>query len=131
MSASLVLGGNPLNDWAVTLEMVQAALREAGVLCMLPEGEVQGALSAFNQDRRPLTLPIARGRPPVPGEHGRLCLLVDPEPEAPLPGRDGSIDFKAFSFFRTVMKGEKLAWLMPAQRVAASTGTLALMLNAN
>lgn len=115
MSASLVLGGNPLNDWTVTLEMVQAALREAGVLCMLPEGEVQAALSAFNQDRRPLTLPIARGRPPVPGENGRLGLLVDPEPEAPLPGRDGSIDFKAFSFFRTVKKGEKLAWLMPSQ----------------
>lgn len=115
MSASLVLGGNPLNDWTVTMEMVQAALREAGVLCMLPEGEIQGALNAFNQDRRPLTLVLARGRPPVPGENGRLGMLVDPEPEAPLPGRDGSIDFKAFSYFRTVKKGEKLAWLMPAK----------------
>lgn len=114
MAANLVLGGNTLNDWTVTMEMVQAALREEGVLCMLPEAEVQGALNDFNRNRRPLTLLVARGRPPVEGENGRLSLLVDPEPEAPLPGRDGSIDFKAFSFFRTVKKGERLAQVMPA-----------------
>lgn len=114
MSANLVLGGNTLNDWAVTLDMVQAALRDQGVLCMLPEAEIQAALSAFNQNRRPLTLLVARGRLPIPGENGRMDLLVDPEPEAPQPGADGSIDFKAFSFFRTVRKGERLARIMPA-----------------
>lgn len=114
MSANLVLGGNALNDWSVTFEMVQAALKEKGVLCMLPDAEIQGALNAFNNDRRPLSLQVARGRPPVAGEDGRLDLLVDPEPEAPLPGPDGSIDFKAFSYFRTVKKGERLARLLPA-----------------
>jgi uncharacterized protein (DUF342 family) len=113
MAANLVLGGNAINDWSVTLEMVHAALKEQQVICMLPESEVQAALSAFNQDRRPRTLLIARGRPPVPGDGGRMELLVDPEPEAPKPGKDGSIDFKAFSFFRTVSKGERLARIIP------------------
>ncbi|HKP98139.1 MAG TPA: FapA family protein [Fibrobacteria bacterium] len=112
MSANLVLGGNSLNDWSVTLEMVQAALRDQGVVRMLPEAEVQAALSRFNQDHLPLTLLIARGRPPVPGRDGRLSLLVDPEPDVPLPGAGGSIDFKDFSFFKTVAQGARLAQVL-------------------
>ncbi|MDB5104624.1 MAG: Flagellar Assembly Protein [Fibrobacteres bacterium] len=113
MSANLVLGGNYLNDWTVTPDMVQNALREQGVMCMLPEPEIQAALNRFNQDHLPLTLLISRGRPPVPGREGRLSLLVDPEPEVPLPASDGSIDFKDFSFFRTVPSGARLAQVLP------------------
>ncbi|MDB5051692.1 MAG: hypothetical protein JWO30_4763 [Fibrobacteres bacterium] len=113
MSANLVLGGNYLNDWTVTLEMVRNSLREQGVLCMLPESEVQAALNRFNQDHLPLTLLIGRGRVPVPGQDGRLSLLVDPEPDVPLPGSDGSIDFKDFSFFKTVAQGVRLAEVLP------------------
>jgi uncharacterized protein (DUF342 family) len=115
MSANLVLGGNYLNDWTVTLEMVHAALREQGVVCMLPESEIQGALNRFNQDHLPLTLMIARGRPPVAGRDGVLALLVDPEPDVPLPAADGSIDFKDFSFFRTVPAGIRLAQVLPPE----------------
>jgi uncharacterized protein (DUF342 family) len=113
MSANLVLGGNYLNDWTVTLEMVRQALREQGVVCMVPEAEIQGALNKFNQDRLPLTLLIARGRPPTAGRDGSLSMLIDPEPEVPLPSPDGSIDFKEFSFFRTVPKGARLAEVLP------------------
>lgn len=113
MSANLVLGGNFLDDWTVTLDMVRQALREQGVACTLPEAEIQGALNKFNLDHAPATLPIARGRPPVPGRDGYLELLVDPEPQVPPPSPDGSIDFKAFSFFRTVLKGARLAQVMP------------------
>ncbi len=113
MSANLVLGGNYLNDWSVTLEMVQSSLREQGVSCMLPEAEVQTALARFNQDHLPLTLLIAKGRHPAPGRNGRLQLLVDPEPDVPLPASDGSIDFKEFSFFKTVSKGARLAQVLP------------------
>jgi uncharacterized protein len=112
MSANLVLGGNHLNDWTVTLDMVQAALREQGVTCMVPEPEVQAALARFNMDRLPLTLLVARGRHPVPGRDGRLHLLVDPEPDVPLPAADGSIDFKEFSFFKTVAKHARLAQVL-------------------
>jgi uncharacterized protein (DUF342 family) len=113
MSASLVLGGNYLNDWTVSLEMVRLALRDQGVVCMLPDSEIQTALNRFNQDHLPLTLIIARGRPPVSGLDGHLHLLVDPEPDVPMPGADGSIDFKDFSFFRTVPEGARLAQVMP------------------
>ena len=113
MSANLVLGGNYLNDWTVTLDMVRQALREQGVVCMLPEAEIQGALHKFNQDRLPLTLLVARGRAPVAGRDGSLSLLIDPEPDVPLPAPDGSIDFKEFSFFRTVAKGARLAQVLP------------------
>lgn len=113
MSANLVLGGNYLNDWTVTLEMVRQALRAQGVVRMSAEADIQGALNKFNQDRLPVTLPVARGRPPVPGRDGSLALLIDPEPDVPLPAPDGSIDFKEFSFFRTVPKGARLAQVMP------------------
>lgn len=113
MSANLVLGGNYLNDWTVNLEMVRQALRDQGVVCMLPDSEIQTALNRFNQDHLPLTLLIARGRPPVPGLDGHLRLLVDPEPDVPAPGAGGSIDFKNFSFFRTVPEGARLAQVMP------------------
>jgi uncharacterized protein (DUF342 family) len=113
MSANLVLGGNHLNDWTVTLDMVRQALREQGVVRMGSEADIQGALNKFNQDRLPLTLPVARGRPPVPGRDGSLALLIDPEPDVPLPAPDGSIDFKEFSFFRTVQKGARLAQVLP------------------
>lgn len=113
MSANLVLGGNYLNDWTVTLDMVRQALREQGVARMVPEAEIQGALNKFNQDRSPVTLTVARGRPPTPGQDGSLAMLIDPEPDVPLPAPDGSIDFKAFSFFRTVQKGARLAQILP------------------
>ncbi|GEM_PF-2347670 len=113
MSANLVLGGNYLNDWTVNLEMVRNALREQSVVCALPDSEIQAALNRFNQDHLPLTLLIGRGRPPLPGENGRLFMLVDPEPDAPMPGTDGSIDFKNFSFFRTVSEGARLAQVLP------------------
>jgi uncharacterized protein (DUF342 family) len=113
MSANLVLGGNYLNDWTVTMDMVHAALREQGVLCMVAETEIQSALDRFNRDHLPLTLLVARGRPPLSGENGRVRMIVDPEPDVPLPGADGSIDFKDFSFFRTVAKGTRLAEVLP------------------
>ncbi|MBW8886290.1 MAG: DUF342 domain-containing protein [Fibrobacteres bacterium] len=113
MSANLVLGGNYLNDWTVTLDMVRQALREQGVALMAPEAEIQGALNKFNQDRQPVSLPVARGRPPVPGNDGLIELLIDPEPDVPLPAPDGSIDFKEFSFFRTVPRGARLARILP------------------
>jgi uncharacterized protein (DUF342 family) len=113
MSANLVLGGGAMSDWHVTLDMVRAALLEQGVQCMLPEAEILSALNRFNHDRRPAALPVSRGRPPIPGEPARLSLLVDPEPEAPKPGPDGSIDFKAFKYFRTVEPGQRLAKVLP------------------
>ena len=113
MSANLVLGGNYLNDWTVTLDMVRQALRDQGVALMVPEAEVQGALNRFNQDRQPISLPVARGRPPLPGSDGSIKLLIDPEPDVPLPAPDGSIDFKEFSFFRTVPRGARLAQILP------------------
>ncbi|MEO7427201.1 MAG: FapA family protein [Fibrobacteria bacterium] len=116
MSADLVLAGNYLNDWIVTLDMVRTALRRAKVMCMLPEAELRTSLARFNRDHLPLTLPIARGREPVAGRDGGLRLMVDPEPDIPLPARDGSIDFKEFSFFRTVAKDARLAQVLPPAR---------------
>ncbi len=113
MSANLVLGGNYLNDWMVTMDMVHAALREEGVFCMVQEAEIWEALDRFNRTHLPVTLQIARGRHPSSGKDGRLEMLIDPEPEVPLPGRDGSIDFKNFSFFRTVPLGARIAKVLP------------------
>lgn len=113
MSATLVLGGTDVNDWRATLDMVQAALREKDVQSTLPEPEILSALDRFNLERRPVSLLISRGRSPAPGAPARLELLVDPEPEAPRPGPDGSIDFKAFKYFRTVDRGQRLAKVLP------------------
>jgi uncharacterized protein (DUF342 family) len=113
MSADLVLGGNQLNDWDVTMEMVRASLAALGVKCLLPEEDVRTALDRFNRDHAPATIPVARGRAPVAGENGRINLLIDPEPAIPEPAADGSIDFKDFSFFKTVDQGAKLAEVRP------------------
>jgi uncharacterized protein (DUF342 family) len=113
MSADLVLGGNHLNDWDVTMEMARASLAELGVKCLLPEEDVRLALDRFNRDHLPATIPVARGRAPVAGENGRITLLIDPEPAIPEPAADGSIDFKDFSFFKTVDRGAKLAEVRP------------------
>ncbi len=116
MTANLILGGNYLNDWAVNLDMVHTALRDQNVMCMMPEAEILVALDKFNLDNQPISLLVARGRPAVPGIDGHVHMLVDPEPEVPLPGVDGSIDFKEFSFFRTVAKGACLAEVRPPIR---------------
>jgi uncharacterized protein len=113
MTANLVLGGNYLNDWSVTLDMVQSAMREQKVASKIPESDIIAALQKFNLDHLPLTLMIARGLPASPGLNGRVVMLVDPEPEVPMPGADGSIDFKNFSFFRTVTIGTRLARIEP------------------
>jgi uncharacterized protein (DUF342 family) len=109
MAAELVLAGSSLNDWTVTTDMVRAALADQKVTCMIPEAEIQSVLQRFNHDRLPLTVTVARGRPPVPGREGSVELLVDPEPDVPQPAADGSIDYKNFTFFRSVSKGQRLA----------------------
>ncbi len=115
MTANLVLGGNYLNDWSVTMDMVQSALQDQNVKCMLPVAEIQSVLDRFNQNHLPITVLVSQGRPPLEGVHGHAQMIIDPEPEVPLPGIDGSIDFKNFSYFRTVSKGTRLAEVHPPQ----------------
>ena len=89
--------------------MVRQALREQGVACMVPEAEIQVRAQQV-QPGSPSAQPARGPRPTARrGPDGRIELLIDPEPDVPMPALDGSIDFKEFSFFRTVPKGARLA----------------------
>jgi len=102
MSANLVLGGNYLNDWTVTMDMVESAMRQQSVLCVVPMDQLQTALNKFNENHLPMTLMVAQGRVPTLGKEGHLHMLVNPEPEAPIIAVNSPFSILRLILFRAV-----------------------------
>jgi uncharacterized protein (DUF342 family) len=72
-------------------------------------------LDAFLREGTEQEVLLLEGVLPRPGKNGSIQLLVDPEPDLPDAETIRNVDFKAFTFFRTVAKGERLARILPPQ----------------
>jgi uncharacterized protein (DUF342 family) len=95
---------------AMKAQMARMALRP-----MQDEAGVRKALEAFLLDGKEREVLLVEGIAPTPGKDGSVQLLVDPEPDLPDPDTVHNVDFKTFSFFRTVCKGERLARILPPE----------------
>jgi uncharacterized protein (DUF342 family) len=96
-----------------------AAIKEAmgrmGMRPMRDEATVKEALEAFLREGTESEVLLLEGSAPQRGKDGAIDLLIDPEPELPDPDAVGNMDFKAFTFFRAVGKGDRLARILPPQ----------------
>ncbi len=96
-------------------EALKRSLSGLGLRPMRDEGAVREALQAFLQEGQESEVLLVEGVAPDPGRDGSVQLLVDPEPDLPDPDSVKNVDFKAFTFFRTVRKGDRLARILPPE----------------
>lgn len=113
MRVHLVLKKGVEDDFKLTLPMLKDAIAGRRFAFGVPEEKLRSALRAFQEQGREQDEPIVHGKPCEPGKDGRLELLVDPEPRLPDAGDSDRVDYKAFTFFRTVAKGHPLARILP------------------
>jgi uncharacterized protein (DUF342 family) len=102
-------------DIDASLAAVKAEMARTGLRPMQDETGVRKALEGFLLDGKGREVLLAEGVAPKPGKDGTVELLVDPEPDLPDPDTVHNVDFKSFSFFRTVRKGERLARIVPPE----------------
>jgi len=102
-------------DSRTALESVKSLMTRQGLQPMQDEARVLKALEAFLQDGMEQEVVLLQGVLPKPGKNGSIQLLVDPEPDLPDPETVHNVDFKTFTFFRTVKKGDRLARILPPQ----------------
>ncbi len=118
-----------LNAWLVLqkeivrsdIEVTQAVqsmkmtMARMGLQLMQNEDRVRTAMTAFLRDGLEQEVLLVAGNLPKPGQNESVQLLVNPEPDLPDSDSVHNMDFKSFSFFRTVAKGETLARVLPPQ----------------
>ena len=109
MSVRLILQNRDGDDFKPTMGFIQQFIADQHFAFALPLEKVRSALDAFTTTGRNQESVILKGKPSIPGKNGNLELLVNPEPTLPESEKDGRIDFKAFSYFRTIEKGTRLA----------------------
>jgi uncharacterized protein (DUF342 family) len=120
MSVRLILRKHDDDDFKPTLGFIQQLITDQHYLHSPDMTKVRTALDAFSATGKSQDVVILTGKPSTPGKNGSLEMLVDPEPKLPDPEKDGRIDFKTFSYFRTVQKGTPLTKLIPP--VAGNVG---------
>lgn len=120
MSVRLILRRFDDDDFKPSLGYLQQLIADQHYLHSPDMIKVRTALDAFSATGKSQDVVILTGKPSSPGKNGSLEMLVDPEPKLPDPEKDGRIDFKSFSYFRTVQKGTPLTKLNPP--VAGSVG---------
>jgi hypothetical protein len=100
-----ISGGRPM-----TPEDVNALLQREGVI---PDDELFAAVLRDKKYER--KMPIARGRPPVPGTDGYLQFHFDRSNLKPKPKimEDGSVNFKQLDMFRLCNRGDVLVTTVP------------------
>ncbi len=113
MSVHLILRHQDFEDMQPNLNFLKQVLAQKGLASMVPEKQLSQALREFLQENKDQDVVVIKGRPCIPGRDGHQELLVDPEPEIPDPALTGKVDFKSFSFFRSVKKGDILAKIHP------------------
>lgn len=102
-----------LKDVDGSLESIKAEMARMGLRPIQDENALQSGLKAFCMEGRGRNILLLRGTPPQHGKNGSLQLLVNAEPDLPDPEAVEKMDFKAFSFFRSVRKGDMLARVLP------------------
>lgn len=109
MSVHLILRKEEFEDSPPTLPFLKAALAQKNLASTVPENKLNPILRDFLQENKDQDVVVLSGTPCTPGRDGYQELLVDPEPTIPNPEITGNVDFKSFTFFRSVKKGETLA----------------------
>lgn len=118
LSAWLVLQKESVGrdrDSRAALGSVKSLMTRLGLRPMQDEARALKALEAFLRDGTEQETLLLQGVLPKAGKKGSIQLLVDPEPDLPDPETVHNVDFKAFTFFRTVKKGDRLARILPPQ----------------
>jgi uncharacterized protein len=112
-----------LNDDAVrrdqdstrAFQAIKDGMDRMGLQPMRDDARVRRALEEFLQKGTEQEVLLLEGSAPRAGRNGKVELLIDPEPDLPDPESIGNMDFKAFSFFRAVARGDRLARILPPQ----------------
>jgi uncharacterized protein (DUF342 family) len=102
-------------DSARAFGAIKEGMARMGLQPMRDEARIRGDLEAFLRDGIEREVLLLEGSPPLRGRDGTVELLIDPEPDLPDPESVGNMDFKAFTFFRAVAKGDRLARLLPPE----------------
>jgi uncharacterized protein (DUF342 family) len=108
MSVRLILRQSD-DDFKPTLGFLRQFIADQRFYRPPAMDKVQAALEAFTATGKSQNVVILTGKPSTEGKDGSLELLVHPGPNIPEPEKDGRVDFKSFSYFRSVKKGEPLA----------------------
>ncbi len=109
MQAEVLLAKGP----AATLGDLRAALTAAGVVAGVDEPEVARVAELLSDANAELTAVVARGRPAVDGEDGRLeGPLLGPK-LAGTPVGDGALNYRERRALRPVKAGELVAEVVP------------------
>jgi uncharacterized protein (DUF342 family) len=103
------------SDTPKAFKAVESAMNKMGLQPMQDEAKVREALDAFFRDGHEQDVLLLEGVLAKPGRNGSIRLLIDPEPDLPDPESIRNVDFKNFTFFRTVAKGSQLARIVPPQ----------------
>ncbi len=113
MSVRLVLRKQDDDDFKPTLGFIKQFIADQHYLHSPDMEKVRTAVDAFSATGKNQDVVILTGKPSTPGKNGSLELLLDPEPNLPEPEKNGKVDFKTFSYFRTVKKATPLAKINP------------------
>lgn len=97
------------------LASVTATMVKLGLRPLRDEDRVRSAVEEFLLHSLQQEVLLLEGVLPKPGKAGAINLLVNPEPDLPDPETVHNMDFKAFTFFRTVRKQERLARILPPE----------------
>ncbi|MEO7777879.1 MAG: FapA family protein [Fibrobacteria bacterium] len=113
MSARLILRKEDFGDFPPTLDYLRESVAAKKFAASVPDAKLEQPLREFVAEGKEQDCLLVKGRPCTQGQDGHQELLVDPEPIIPDADQAGKVDFKEFSFFRTVRKGEVLARIHP------------------
>jgi uncharacterized protein (DUF342 family) len=111
MSAHLRIRSGVVDEHEVDrkLKAINSMMVEMGLKAAASFDRIIDALHAGEE----CDLLLLEGIPSKPGKDGCLRLLVNPEPDLPDPDLVAKLDFKEFTFFRSIKKGEQLAKVQP------------------
>ncbi len=109
MSVRLVLRFDEDDDFKPTVGFLEEYLSRQQFAISPDMDRIGKTMEAFASTGKNQDVVILTGKPCVEGKNGSLELLLNPEPALPEPDNVGRIDFKTFSYFRTVKKGTPLA----------------------
>lgn len=112
MSAVIQLRGKPVPD--VDMDSLIGIINAHRITYGLKRAELQKLFDEYTTSTESVELraEIARGKPVVPGEDGRIEILVESKPVVVI-AEDGRADYRNVERFSTVEKGQLIARIYP------------------